>query len=110
MSNEPESHAEQLDADELGGADDGTRLPGEDYPPERPLGLGDPGLSGDGEVVTDDVETRSWREQHEADPEDEPTIDPIAETLRDEEPELVGELGDESADPAEVAAMHVIDE
>lgn len=104
-----------LDAGELG--DDPSvpdELPGEDYPPDRPVGVRAGAYADDGSVAEDDVATRETRLEPEtgrvadvggvdllADADDEPDV----------ESELLGEASEDPAGetaPAEVAAMHVI--
>jgi hypothetical protein len=115
-ANDPQSSAEQTDPAKLGETVGQRDRPGDHFPPDEPLGVEDPSILGDGRITTDDLETRSWREQPEQaqgapdeadlgrdllDPSDDP------DRLDDEE-QLVAMQGHDADSAAEVAAVHEI--
>jgi hypothetical protein len=120
-ANDSQSTAEATDPSTLGevvGQDD---RPGDAYPPERPLGVEDPSILDDGRIGSDDVETRSEREQPERFDETQGSsdeaelghdlLDPSADPDRlDDEAQLVATHGDEADSAAEVAAVHEVPE
>jgi hypothetical protein len=92
-ANDSQSIAEATDPSKLGETVGQEDRPGDDYPPDEPLGVEDPSILGDGRIAPDDVETRSQREQPE----------------RFDEP-LVATQGDDADGAAEVAAVHEVAE
>ena len=115
-SNAPQSHAEQTDSTKLGETVGQADRPGDIYPPDEPLGVEDPSILADGWITTDDVESRSEREEPEvgdAPPEvDElghDLLDPSADPDRlDDEEQLVATQGSDADSAAEVVAVHEI--
>ena len=112
----PPPTSEQTDPTQLGETVDDAGWPGDDFPPDRPLGVEDPSILGDGYITTDDVETRSAREEPEAgdappkapeigrdliDPSDDPD-------QLDDESELIATRSDDYSSAAEVIAVHEI--
>jgi hypothetical protein len=117
-ANDSQSSAEQTDPAKLGETVGQHDRPGDDYPPEEPLGVEDPSILADGRIATDDVESRSKREEPEwsdaAEPNSEfghdlldPSDDP---DLLDDEAQLVAARGADPDTAAEVAAVHEIPE
>jgi len=115
-ANAPQSHSEQTDSTKLGETVGEADGPVDTYPPDQPLGVEDPSILGDGSITTDDVETRSAREEPEvgaAAPEVEELghdlLDPSDDPDRlDDEEQLVATQGDDADSAAEVAAIHVV--
>ena len=115
MSDE-QDRAEALDADELG--DDpyhSDELPGENYPPDRPSGIRSGEFAADGSIAEDDLERRQWREQM-AEPLADQGIDLLDDTGLDElddEEALIADRSERDGGsdvPAEVAAVHLVDD
>jgi hypothetical protein len=113
-----QDEAEALDADTTDSLDDDYPL---DYPPERPLGVEEYGLTGAEEETGESERLRSARELPEDDGRDLPEddLDDDADELitglsvADDaiDGELLGELVDVELDPsAEESAMHIVDE
>ncbi len=115
-ANAPQSHSEQTDSTKLGETVGQVDNPGDIYPPDQPLGVEDPSILGDGSIATDDVETRSEREQPEvgdAPPKTDELghdlLDPSDDPDRlDDEEQLVARHGDDADSAAEVAAVHEV--
>jgi len=116
-ANQPQSHAEQTDPTKLGETVGQTDRPGDVYPPDEPLAVDDPSILDDGRIATDDVETRSEREQPEVgersgqdgDELGHDLLDPSADPDRlDDEEQMVATEGDDADSAAEVAAVHEV--
>ncbi len=75
-----QSGAEQLDPSKLGeGVGDDERAADQGYPPDSPMGVDDPALdTPGGDVASDDVEQRAWREEPELSADSERTKEPGA--------------------------------
>lgn len=120
-ANDSQSSAEETDPTKLGETVGQHDRPGDVYPPDEPLGVEDPSILGDGWITTDDVETRSQREQPErseqagssSETEDlgHDLLDPSDDPDRlDDEEQLVATQGDDADSAAEVAAVHEVPE
>jgi len=115
-SNAPQSHAEQTDSTKLGETVGQADRPGDIYPPDEPLGVEDPSILADGWITTDDVESRSEREEPEVgdappkvDELGHDLLDPSADPDRlDDEEQLVATQGSDADSAAEVVAVHEI--
>lgn len=115
-ANAPQSHSEQTDSTKLGETVGEADGPDDTYPPDQPLGVEDPSILGDGWITTDDVETRSAREEPEVG-DAAPMVDELGHDLLDpsddpdrldDEEQLVATQGDDADSAAEVAAVHVV--
>lgn len=115
-ANAPQSHSEQTDPTKLGETVGEADRPGDIYPPDQPLGVDDPSILGDGWITTDDVETRSEREQPEV-ADAPPKVDEVGHDLLDpsddpdrldDEEQLVATQGNDADSAAEVAAVHEV--
>lgn len=91
-------------------------LPGEDFPPDRPLGVHAAEFAEDGTVAQDGVADRAAREEPDTDeivPVDHP-IDLVADSGdgSDREAAMIAEPAETPVEnmPGEVRAMHVISE
>jgi hypothetical protein len=120
-ANDSQSTAEETDPAKLGETIGQHDRPGDVYPPDQPLGVEDPSILDDGWVTTDDVATRSQREQPErfeqaegvSDEEElgHDLLDPSDDPDRlDDEEQLVATQGDDADSAAEVAAVHEVPE
>jgi hypothetical protein len=120
-ANDSQSSAEETDPTKLGETVGQHDRPGDVYPPEEPLGVEDPSILDDGWITTDDVETRSQREQPERSEQAEGAsgeedlghdlLDPSDDPDRlDDEEQLVATQGDDADSAAEVAAVHEVPE
>ncbi len=118
-ANDSQSTAEETDPTKLGETVGQHDRPGDVYPPDQPLGVEDPSILNDGWIATDDVETRSEREQPEQferprGSSDEAELghdllDPSANPDRlDDEEQLVASEGDDADSAAEVTAVHEV--
>jgi hypothetical protein len=108
----PQSHAEQTDPTKLGESVGQADRPGEIYPPDQPLGVEDPSILADSRIASDDVATRSEREQPDSAPEPELGHDLLDRSddpdRLDDEAQLVASRGDDVDTAAEVAAVREI--
>ena len=120
-ANDSQSSAEETDPTKLGETVGQHDRPGDVYPPDEPLGVEDPSILDDGWITTDDVETRSQREQPERSEQAEGAsgeedlghdlLDPSDDPDRlDDEEQLVATQGDDADSAAEVAAVHEVPE
>jgi hypothetical protein len=120
-ANDSQSSAEETDPTKLGETVGQHDRPGDVYPPEEPLGVEDPSILDDGWITTDDVETRSQREQPERSEQAEGAsgeedlghdlLDPSDDPDRlDDEEQLVATQGEDADSAAEVAAVHEVPE
>jgi hypothetical protein len=120
-ANDSQSSAERTDPTKLGETVGQHDRPGDVYPPDEPLGVEDPSILGDGTVATDDVESRSVREEPELSEQSVPDadgdelghdlLDPSDDADRlDDEEQLVAARGDDADSTAEVAAVHDVPE
>src|SRR6056297_3281378 len=105
-ANQPQSHAEQTDPTKLG-----------ETVGQTDRAVDDPSILDDGRIATDDVETRSEREQPEVgersgqdgDELGHDLLDPSADPDRlDDEEQMVATEGDDADSAAEVAAVHEV--
>lgn len=120
-ANDSQSSAEQTDPTKLGETVGQHDRPGDVYPPDEPLGVEDPSILEDGWVASDDVETRSGREEPQWSEQPAPgaekdelghdLLDPSDDPDRlDDEEQLVAARGDDADSAAEVAAVHEVPE
>ncbi|CAN5609299.1 hypothetical protein BH23ACT3_BH23ACT3_12890 [soil metagenome] len=107
MTDDHDDVSEQLDPDVLGDATGDEDLPHTiDYPPDEPLGVEDPTLTGSDDVASREDRTQSGNGFDEEVPV---PIDPDPAGIDDHDPEVWADDETASADEvsAEEAAMHI---
>jgi hypothetical protein len=110
---DPDDRSEQLDADKLG--DDPSRddVPGtDDFPPDRSLGVEDPSLYGDDDLVTRaELRRDVGGAAGTGEREEVVLVDPYPAGVRDLDESLAGDAVEPpDADlAAEEAAVHIVD-
>jgi hypothetical protein len=86
--------------------------PGDDFPPDEPLGVDDPSIVDQGMIARDDVEAREARRRVPDDDTDAPApglLGPSGDDT-DREPQLVADESSATEPAAEAAAVRTVDD